>query len=158
MGVTQVSIAIGRFSGLWGISCWEIRFLTWLVRVFICPQVGRSWVDVTKGGAFWRSLEPPWPYWNFFILGFLLFSLHFECRGPPWVKFSEEKVCWVHLGKYKHIPFPVRLISQISIVYWTHLGPKWAEEEKSPSIPWNLFLLKYFPVVGLKNLKQIELY
>lgn len=29
------------------------------------------------------------PYWNFFFLGFL-FHLHFECRGPPWVKSSKE--------------------------------------------------------------------
>ena len=30
------------------------------------------------------------PYWNFFFLGFLLFHLHFECRGPPWVESSKE--------------------------------------------------------------------
>ena len=79
---------------------------------------------------------------------------HFERRGPPWVKFSEEKVCWIHLGKYKHIPFPVRLISQISIVYWTRLGPKWAKEEKWPSIPQNLSsLVKIFPCGRFKKFK-----
>ena len=76
------------------------------------------------------------------------------------VEFSEEKVSWIHLGKYKNIPFPVRLVSQISIVLLTRLGTKWAEEEKCPSIPQNVFLLllRYLPVVSLKNLKQTRLY
>ena len=75
------------------------------------------------------------------------------------VEFSEEKVSWIHLGKYKNIPFPVRLVSQISIVLLTRLGTKWTEEEKCPSTPQNVFilLLKYFPVIGLKSLKQIKL-
>ena len=62
----------------------------------------------------------------------------------------------MHLGSYKHTPFPIRLISQISIVYSIYLGTKWAEEEKSPSIPRNVFLLmsRYLLVVSLKKLKQ----
>ena len=63
--------------------------------------------------------------------------------GTPWVGSSEEEavwVCWIHLGKYKHTRFPGRLIPQISIVYSTRPGTNWAEEEKSPSIPRNVFL------------------
>ena len=91
------------------------------------------------------------PYWNFFLLGFLLFCLYFEGRGPPWVESPEEEamIHWIHLGKHKHTPFPVRLVSQISIVLLTRLGTKWAEEEKYPSISRNAFLLllRYLPVV-----------
>ena len=42
---------------------------------------------------------------------------------------------WIYLEKHKHTLFPVRLISQISIVYSTCLGTIWAEEKKSPSVP-----------------------
>ena len=40
------------------------------------------------------------------------------------------------------------------------LDTKWAEEEKCPLIPWNVFLLlsRYLLVASLKNLKQIKLY
>ena len=58
-------------------------------------------------------------------------------------------------GKGVCLYFPVRLASPISIVLLTRLGTKWAEEEKSPSVPWNAFLLslKYLPVVSLKIFK-----
>ena len=80
-------------------------------------------------------------------------------KGDPLGQIFWGKVCWIHLGKYKHTASPVRLIFQIFIDYWTHLGTKWAEEEKCPLIFWNVFLLlsKYFPVVGSKNPKQIKL-
>ena len=42
---------------------------------------------------------------------------------------EEAMIHWIHLGKHKHTPFPVRLVSQISIVLLTRLGTKWAEEE-----------------------------
>ena len=60
------------------------------------------------------------------------------------------------MGKYKHTLLSIKLISQISFVYSTCLGTKWAEEEKSPSIPRNVFLLmsRYLLVVSLKKLKQ----
>ena len=103
------------------------------------------------------------PHWNLFLLGSLLSHLRFEGQGLPWVESSEEEamwVCWIHLGKYKHPPFPARLGSQISIVSLTRLGTKWAEEEKCPSIPRNAFLLllRYLLVVSFKKLKQIKLY
>ena len=64
-----------------------------------------------------------------------------------------------HLERYKHIPFPVKLISQTSIVWLARFDTKWAEEERHPVIPRNvLVLLRYFLVVNLKNLKQIKLY
>ena len=147
------------YSGFPGIPCWEIKSSALLVRVYLSPSreiIGLMPSKVGLPGDLWSHHGL---YWNFFLLGFLLFRLHSECRGPPWVEsFGEEAmwVCWIHLRKYKHIPFPVRLVSQISIVSLTHLGTKWAGEEKCPSIPRNAFLplLKYFPVVGLKNLKQ----
>ena len=40
---SKASIETKIFSGFWGIPCWETRFSSWLVRVFICPQVGKSW-------------------------------------------------------------------------------------------------------------------
>ena len=60
------------------------------------------------------------------------------------------------MEKYKQTPFPVRLISQISIVLLARFGTKWAEEERHPVIPQNVFLLllRYLLVVSLKNLKQ----
>ena len=43
------------------------------------------------------------------------------------------------------------------MVYSTCLGTKWAEEEKSPSIPRNAFLLmsRYLLAVSLKKIKAI---
>ena len=60
-------------------------------------------------------------------------------------------------GNTRPTPFPIRLISQISMVYSTCLGTKWAEEEKSPSIPRNAFLLmsRYLLAVSLKKIKAI---
>ena len=40
-----------------------------------------------------------------------------------------------HLEKYKYIPFPVKLISQTSIVWLARFDTKWAEEERHPVIP-----------------------
>ena len=57
------------------------------------------------------------------------------------------------MGKYKHTLLSIKLISQISFVYSTCLGTKWAEEEKSPSVPRNVFLLvsRYLLAVNLKQ-------
>ena len=79
---------------------------------------------------------------------------HFECQGPPWVEFSKEKVCWIHLGKCKNIPFPVRLIYQISIVSLNRLGIKWAGEEVSfNSSKCFSALVKIFPCGKFKKFK-----
>ena len=57
-------------------------------------------------------------------------------------------------GNTRPTPFPIRLISQISIVYSTCLGTKWTEKEKSPSIPRNVFLLvSRYPCSKLKKFK-----
>ena len=164
MQANRASKAIRRFSGLWGIPCWETRFSAWLVRVFFCLQEGRSYGWCHQGRCFLEVFRADMAHIGISSSwGFCCFGLHFGCRGPPWVESSEEEamwVHWIHLGKYKHIPFPVRLFSQISIVYWTRLDTKWAEEEKCPSITRNVFLLlsRYLFVVSLKNLKQIKLY
>ena len=49
----------------------------------------------------------------------LSFCLYFEHRRLPWGRSSEEAkwVRWIHLEKYKHTPFPERLLSQISIAF-----------------------------------------
>ena len=63
--------------------------------------------------------------------------------GPLGSDLPKRKLCefvgsiW---GNTSITPFPGRLIPQISIVYSTRPGTNWAEEEKSPSIPRNVFL------------------
>ena len=99
----------------------------------------------------------------FFFPGIWLFFLCFEHPMLSWGGSFEEEANWFHwiyLEKYKHTPFPVRLISQTPIVWLTRFDTKWAKEERHPVIPGNIFLLllKYLLVVSLKNLKQIKLY
>ena len=72
----------------------------------------------------------------FSSLEFCRFFFILNARGSPGadlLKMESTDFCWIYLEKYKHTLFPVRLISQISIVYWTRLDLKWAEEEKCPS-------------------------
>ena len=166
-----VSIAIRRFSGFWGIPCWETKFSAWLVRVFICPQVGRSQGWCRWGQRFLEIFRATMAHIGISSSWGSCFISILNAGVPPWVEsFGEEAtwVCWLHLGKYKHISFPVRLVSQISIVYWTVLIPN--GQRKRGVLQ---FLEMYFcscqdiscgklktnkAVLTIKNLKQIKLY
>ena len=47
------------------------------------PKWGDHSVDVAEGGAFWRSLEPPWPILELLSPGVLVGSSPFGMSGPP---------------------------------------------------------------------------
>ena len=116
---SKASIETKIFSGFWGIPCWETRFSAWLVRDFICPQVGRSSGRWHQRRCFLKIFRAAMTFIGiFFSPGVLFFRLYFEHWKLPWGRSSDEEadlVRWIHLKKYKNTPSPVRLISQISI-------------------------------------------
>ena len=80
----------------------------------------------------------------FSILEFCRFFLILNTGGSPGVDLLKREptdFCWIYLVKYKHTLFPVRLISQISIILLARLDTKWAEKETCLSVPRNVFLL-----------------
>ena len=68
----------------------------------------RSRVDVAKGSAFWRSLEPPWPVLEFLPPGVLVVLSPSECWQPPWVEISEENLLDPS-GEIQAYPFPCKI-------------------------------------------------
>ena len=71
---------------------------------------------------------------NFFSWGSCCFISILKAKGSLGSNLPYEFVGPIS-GKYKHIPFPVRLVFQSSIVSLTCLGTKWTEEEKYLLIP-----------------------
>ena len=59
---------------------------------YLLPKMGDHKVDAAEGGAFWRSLEPPWPVLECLPPGvFVVSFLYIEGQGPPWVGSSKEE-------------------------------------------------------------------
>ena len=55
---------------------------------------GEIKVDAAEGGAFWRSLEPPWPVLEFLPPGvFVVSPLMLKAGGPLGSDLSKRKPC-----------------------------------------------------------------
>ena len=52
-------------------------------------------VNPSEGGASWRSLEPPWPVFEFLPVGVRVVPFPFEVWGPPWVESFEGEAMWI---------------------------------------------------------------
>ena len=83
--INQVSLSRGSkskqskhitktFLGFRGTPCWEIRFSAWLVRVFICLQVGKSrgrwhqvrhFLEIFKAAMACIGISVSWGFWCF---------------------------------------------------------------------------------------------
>ena len=96
-------------------------------------------------------------YWNFFLPVFLLFP--FWMSGAPMGRIFRGKSLLDPPGEIQAYPFPCKI--NFSNFYCL-LNPSWSQMGRGREVSFNssksFFSLKYFPVVGLKNLKQIKLY
>ena len=57
------------------------------------PKTGDHKVDAAEGGAFWRSLEPPWPVLAFLPPGVFVVSFYVEGWGPLGSDLPKRKPC-----------------------------------------------------------------
>ena len=156
MGVAQVSITIGRFSGLWGISCWEIRFLTWLVRVLREEVIGlmpreRCFLEIFRAVMAHIGISSSW--------GSCYFASLLNARDPLGQIFQGKTVLDPS-GEIQAYPFPRKINFP---GFYRLLNLSWYQMGRGREVPFNSSkclsaLVKIFPCGRFKKFKQTKLY